>query len=131
PLNHRAWVLQEQILSRRSLIFTSNHLVWRCASMSASEKYPLGMPHPPNISTDNHRLLNCIINEVITIGPGKSDIDIYTCWYRMIMAVTSRELTYEDDKLPAIAGVAKRFAATTNDSYHAGLWRGDLLIGIL
>ncbi|OCK73297.1 HET-domain-containing protein [Lepidopterella palustris CBS 459.81] len=131
PLNDRAWVLQEQVLSRRSLIFTSNHLVWRCARMSTSEKYPLGMPHAPNISTDNHRLLNCIINDVIAVEPGKSDIDIYTCWYRMVMVITSRKLTYEDDKLPAIAGVAKRLAATGYDSYHAGLWRGDLLIGIL
>ncbi|KAF2796959.1 HET-domain-containing protein [Melanomma pulvis-pyrius CBS 109.77] len=131
PLNGRTWVLQEQVLSRRSLIFTSNRLIWRCASMSTSEKYPLGMPHAPNISTDNHRLLHCIVNDVIPVDPGNSDIDIYTCWYRMVMAVTSRKLTYEDDKLPAIAGVAKKFAVTANDNYHAGLWRGNLLIGIL
>jgi hypothetical protein len=128
PLNNRTWVLQEQVLSRRSLTFTSNRLVWRCATMSTSEKYPLGMPHAPNISTDNNRLLHCIINN---FEPGKLDIDIYTCWYRMVAEVTSRELTYEDDRLSAIAGVAKRFAAIANDDYYAGLWRGDLLTGIL
>ncbi|KAH7112118.1 heterokaryon incompatibility protein-domain-containing protein [Dendryphion nanum] len=131
PIEHRAWVLQEQVLSRRALIFTSNRLVWRCASMSTSEKYPWGIPHGPNISTDNHRLLHCVLNDIVVTDPSKLEIDIYTCWYRMVMDLSSRKLTYDDDKLPSIAGLAKRFAAKTNDTYHAGLWRSDLVTGIL
>ncbi|KAF2690603.1 HET-domain-containing protein [Lentithecium fluviatile CBS 122367] len=132
PLNRRAWVLQEQVLSRRSLIFARNRLVWRCASMSTSEKYPLGVPHAPKLSADNNRLLHCIVNEIIAaVETGNSDMDKYTCWFRMVQAFTSRELTYEDDKLPAIAGIAQRFAESIKDSYHAGLWRGDMVIGLL
>ena len=96
--------------------------------MSTSKKNPLGMPHAPNISTDNNRLLHCIINDV---EPGKSDVGICICWYRMTVDVTFRKLIYENDKMSAIAGVAKRYAAITNDDYHAGLWGDNFLTDIL
>jgi hypothetical protein len=128
PLNERAWVLQEQILSRRSLIFTHDRLVWRCATMSTNEKYPFGMPHAPDTASDNHRLLHCLVNQ---IEQSSSDVDVYTCWYRMVQTFTARNITYQDDRLPAIAGIANKFAAIANDTYHAGLWRRDLLTGML
>ncbi len=131
PLNSRAWVLQEQVLSRRSLIFGRKRLVWRCASMTTNEKYPLGMPHAPSISTDNNRLLHCIVNGMVDLNSEVSIIDPYTCWYRMIMEFTSRKLTYDNDKLAAVAGIAKKFAAITKDNYHAGIWRGGLIVGLL
>jgi hypothetical protein len=131
PLTHRGWVLQEQVLSRRSLVFTHGYLVWRCASMSATEKHPSGIPRTADILPDNYRVLHCLINNIVDVEQKISDTNIYTSWYRIIETFTSRKLTYLDDKLPAIAGVAQKFAATTNDNYYAGLWRGDLLRGIL
>ncbi|KAF2006387.1 HET-domain-containing protein [Amniculicola lignicola CBS 123094] len=131
PLAGRAWVLQEQVLSRRSIIFSKNHLIWRCPTLSTSEKYPLGIPHAPKISVDNHRLLYCIINGITSLIPKDLGVDIYTCWYRMVAEFTSRSLTYDEDRLPAIAGIAKRFGVTADDSYHAGLWRRDMILGLL
>lgn len=131
PLNARAWVLQEQILSRRSIIFAKNCLVWRCASMATNEKYPLGIPHAPNITADNYRLLHCVINNTLDNKQDLSSIDIYTCWYRIVQSFTSRGITYKDDRLPAIAGIAKKFYAVAQDSYCAGLWRKDLFVGLL
>jgi hypothetical protein len=130
-LARRAWVLQEQVLSRRSIVFLEDRLIWRCPTLSTSEKYPLGIPHTPNISVDNRRLLHCIINGITSFMPKDLEVDIYTCWYRMVADFTSRSLTYEDDRLSAIAGMAKRFGVTANDSYHAGLWRRDMILGLL
>lgn len=42
PLDERAWVMQEEVLSARSLIFTSEGLYWECAQLSASEFHPHG-----------------------------------------------------------------------------------------
>lgn len=42
PLDERAWVMQEEMLSARSLIFTSQGLYWECAKLSASEFHPHG-----------------------------------------------------------------------------------------
>jgi len=126
----RAWILQEQILSRRSIIFSQDLLIWRCPTLSTNEKFPLGIPHAPNISFDNHRLLQCIVNDIKPSIPKEQTVDNHGCWYRIVEEFTSRVLTYEDDKLPAIAGIAKRFGVAVDDSYHAGLWRQDLIRGL-
>jgi hypothetical protein len=63
--------------------------------------------------------------------PKALEVDIYTCWYGMIADFTSRSLTYDEDWLPAIAGIAKRFGVIANDSYYAGLWRRDMILGLL
>jgi hypothetical protein len=131
PLVQRAWVLQEQALSRRSIIFSKNHLVWRCPTLSTNEKYPLGTPHSPDISADNLRLIHCIINGITSLMPKSRKFDIYTCWYNVVGNFTSRSLTYNEDRLPAIAGIAQRFGMIANDSYHAGLWRRDIIHGLL
>ncbi|KAH8587072.1 heterokaryon incompatibility protein-domain-containing protein [Bisporella sp. PMI_857] len=40
PLSERGWVLQEEILSRRGLIFSNTQLSWRCLCATASERDP-------------------------------------------------------------------------------------------
>ena len=130
-LVQRAWVLQEQILSRRSIMFSTNGLIWRCPTLSTNEKYPLGILHAPDISHDHHRLLHCIVNGITSLIQKEPATDSYSCWYQIVTEYTSRSLTYEEDELPAIAGIAKRFGMAVNDSYHAGLWRRDMIIGLL
>jgi len=130
-LARRAWVLQEQVLSRRSIIFAEKRLIWRCPTLLTNEKYPLGIPRAPDISSDNRRLLHCILNGITSFIPEEPAVDIYTCWYRTVVEFTSRNLTYEQDRLPAISGIAKRFGTAVNDNYHAGLWRKDMVFGLL
>lgn len=127
----RAWVLQEQALSRRSIMFSKTRLIWRCRTLSTNEKHPLGIPHAPSISADNQRLLHCIINGITSLTSKNPKVDIYTCWYRMLEDFTFRSLTYDEDRLPAIAGIANKFGEVADDNYHAGLWRRDMLLGIL
>ena len=52
-------------------------------------------------------------------------------WYRIIIAYSSLKLTYDADRLPALAGLASRFAETLNTPYLAGLWLSDLSRGLL
>ncbi len=40
PWNHRAWTLQELLLSRRLMIFAGGKLTWRCRGMTAHEDMP-------------------------------------------------------------------------------------------
>jgi hypothetical protein len=85
----------------------------------------------PSISTDKLRLFHCIINGITSLIPKSLDVDIYTCWYNIVEDFTSRSLTYNEDRSPAIAGIAQRFGMIANDSYHAGLWRRDMIRGLL
>lgn len=130
-LAQRAWVLQEQVLSRRSITFSKTLLIWRCRTLSTNEKYPLGIPHAQGILADNYRLLHCLINGVPLPMPKTPMIYFYTCWYRIVTEFTGRDLTYEEDRLSAIAGIAKRFGGVVDDTYHAGLWRRDMITGLL
>lgn len=41
-LDERSWVMQEEVLSARSLIFTDEGLYWECTNLSASEFQPHG-----------------------------------------------------------------------------------------
>lgn len=55
---------------------------------------------------------------------------LYTLWYQVINEYTPRSLTFESDRLLAIAGLAQSLSRVLNDEYIAGIWRGDLLIGL-
>jgi hypothetical protein len=49
----------------------------------------------------------------------------------LIEEYSRRELTVETDKLPAIAGLAGTFQEATDGTYLAGLWKEDLINGLL
>ncbi len=42
PLNRRAWVVQERLLSTRNIHYERDQLVWECNELLASEIYPKG-----------------------------------------------------------------------------------------
>jgi len=50
-------------------------------------------------------------------------------WSKLINEYTGRKLTMEQDKLPALSGLANSIASCTGDTYHAGLWRSNILSG--
>jgi hypothetical protein len=47
-------------------------------------------------------------------------------WRMLVRGYTGRLLSMESDRLPAFAGVARRFSSISNDQYLAGLWRKTL-----
>jgi hypothetical protein len=48
-------------------------------------------------------------------------------WSAAVSDFTSRKLTYESDKLPALFGLARLNGQDSKGGYVAGLWRSDLL----
>jgi hypothetical protein len=55
----------------------------------------------------------------------------YLEWYTSIENYSRRDLTYESDKLPALSGYAHAMQEVLEGTYLAGLWKQDLLIGML
>jgi len=51
-------------------------------------------------------------------------------WFKIVETYTVRSLTFEKDRLPAIAGIAKVVGSLTGYSYKAGLWDEDLIRGL-
>ena len=48
-------------------------------------------------------------------------------WPDVVKDYSSRKLTFVEDKLLAIAGVASEFNKLSPDTYLAGLWKQDII----
>ncbi|KAH7248232.1 heterokaryon incompatibility protein-domain-containing protein, partial [Fusarium solani] len=115
-LNTRGWVLQEHALSRRTIHFARDMVFWECPTKCASEAEPDGL-----MTKEAGRLpLAKLMIEK------KEPLEI---WAELLGRYTASSLTYEKDKLVAIAGVAKtiqdmsrKSSPSPNITYHAGLW---------
>jgi hypothetical protein len=51
---------------------------------------------------------------------------VYQFWYNAVHRYCCRDLTFQRDKLPALAGIASRIQSITGDDYLAGHWRREL-----
>jgi hypothetical protein len=113
PINHRAWTLQERLLARRFLSFGTEYLTWQCRTrtrmLSEDGKFNSG----PSALRSYH--LSSFPEDPVTL------------WICVVTDYTSRFLTNESDKLPALSGIAKTIQSHTGGEYLAGLWRNDIL----
>lgn len=124
PLAERAWVLQERLLSPRWLYFGKDDLYFECGTAQFDEhlRVPLELSSArvgPYFYTPKDAL------SFETYGEG-----LYN-WYSMLHTYTHLCLTHGSDRLPALSGIASRFAEKFDDEYIAGLWRKDLVFGLL
>jgi hypothetical protein len=127
PLLTRAWVVQEQILGRFILHFGRDELVFQCLSGTSCECGAL-----KNISMDPllpvRQFLACPLPE----GPdlhGINDIETTnsTFWRNLILNYCQKSITYDTDRLPALAGIASKWPTFTSRKYLAGLWAKDIV----
>jgi hypothetical protein len=119
-LNKRGWVLQERLLSPRTLHFASQ-LFWECRMLQACETYPEGMPSGDNCYTelDGFEL-------PISLKNWHEEFKGTEFWINVVQTYGRCSITRPDDRLIAIAGVAKSLQPLVNDEYLAGLWKKDL-----
>jgi len=55
---------------------------------------------------------------------------MYQYWSCLVLQYGHRSVTFDKDRLPAIAGLARMFGEALQDQYLAGLWKGDLHHGL-
>lgn len=101
-LGHRAWSVQERILSPRVLHFGSLEIMWECKFGHATE-------HSPEIARRE-----------------QERYQLSARWDKIVEQYCSGALTYSKDKLVAISGIAKVAAEETGDQYLAGLWKRNI-----
>ena len=54
-----------------------------------------------------------------------------TWWAKMVQNYSSRNLTVESDKLPALSGCSRAIQTLNKDIYYAGLWKRALTNDLL
>lgn len=102
----RGWTYQEALMSPRRLIFTESQAYFQCLQMYCFEGFETGFENTHASESLSFAHTGCTIPSVFPrhgIGENSGAIveRISECW--------SRCLTYEDDRLKAIAGVLRIF----------------------
>jgi len=127
PLLSRAWVQQERMLSPRILYFGGSEIHWECCSFEAAEAWPRGSPSGDHGFDEVYPLKAAFESSIRPFKNwGRDDWNefSYELWHNGIFReYTAAALTYEKDRLVALAGIADVIQKRTGMTYIAGLWK--------
>ncbi|KAA8612762.1 HET domain containing protein pin-c1 [Pyrenophora tritici-repentis] len=132
PVSTRAWILQEQKLSRRILHAMDSQLVWVCSMITESEDSIVYKQEnkAPKITSQAH--LDSRVPCSYQSGNENSSLpDIYESgyhWWKCVEDYSTRSLTYPADRYAALAGIVQFHQERTGDSPVVGLWKQNLAI---
>lgn len=121
PTTSRAWTLQESLLSRRLLIFSSDRLVWCCRDANSGCGGPDATMTPRNMG-----MPQSLVSEIYPLSVPESH-PARKQWDKVVQNYTRRKLTNATDKLLAVAAAAStlhtmsRIREAQNSIYLAGL----------
>lgn len=126
PLSQRGWNYQEMALSRRTLHYGPQEVLWQCKTLNQRESECAWSASWDNkIKGQDHA--------VFDFGPSQLDGSTQeSTWRSIVQRYTSRDLTFHSDRLPALAAIAQRIhTLRPDDQYLAGLWRKTILSDLL
>ncbi|KAM7208558.1 HET domain containing protein [Naviculisporaceae sp. PSN 640] len=123
PISQRAWTLQERLLSPRLLVYSTHTLVWQCQTTKFTECGSEEM-----LDAGSERLEDAFFHADKPLD----DEDFWYSWIDTVIDYTKRKVSFEQDRLVAIGGLASEFLRLSKgDTYLAGLWRRNLCEGLL
>lgn len=118
----RGWTFQEERLARRVLMFGENKFFFDCRTKERVEGSDLYQTRPDWVTSvadgpDEYQAENPDSTE---------QSQSWDHWQTLCSHYAYRELTFPEDKLPAISGMAKKIARRIQAPYLAGLWQNNL-----
>ncbi|KAF4624653.1 hypothetical protein G7Y89_g13520 [Cudoniella acicularis] len=134
PLNKRAWLCQERIMSPCNVHFTSKQVFWECRESVGSElaPEPAGKFLKPfySVAFSSVKLASSLaifpaVEERSAPQPG-ARMNAYEAWTKVLTMYNCARLTFAKDRLVAIGGLAALFEKVLDDEYLAGLRRREL-----
>jgi hypothetical protein len=153
--NHRAWVVQEILLSRRVIYYAREELYFECQEKFVAERSSTSVEGvrlqskrsvfgrlqrettwASQIAASSDALSTLRALSYLTKDKAKDVMGIgfqyvpaeaqQRFWARVVTRYNVTSLTLEEDKLVAILGIAKAFEARTKLTYCAGVWIEDI-----
>ena len=130
-ISARAWTYQERQLARRCLIMKGKEMVWECKTTCLCE-----CSGDQSSLALQKRLCPQLLPPICARADRKRQIfekpsAAYHFWHDAVRMYTSRTLSRDGDRLPAISAIASLVSDATGDTYLAGLWRRDLIGGLM
>ncbi|KAI0550006.1 HET-domain-containing protein [Xylaria curta] len=128
PLLLRGWVYQEMSLSTRVLHFGSQEVVWQCRTHRRSESGSNDSDHANSTFSDGHAPSGIKHNDAWDKGSPND-----RPWYDVVNDYSGLALSFEKDKLPALAAISQGYAKDmgADGLFLAGLWKSSLLHDML
>lgn len=116
----RAWAFQERTLAARTLHFTKTEIFYECQHGQLVCKTPVCETFPEGIPFE------FVTQAMLANKRPLTDKD----WEEITSLYNTCDLTFPEDKLVAMSGVAKRMQRTRDDQYVAGMWRSNLVTNL-
>jgi hypothetical protein len=91
-------------------------MIWRCKTCLLSED--------GQYSSNEMTRIEGKLADLLDVDSQSKGVTPYRLnWHDLVAEFTSRRITHDADKLPALSGMASEVARLTGDKYLAGLWR--------
>jgi hypothetical protein len=121
-LKTRAWCFQESQLSRRLVTFDQVQLSYTCLKHGLVES----LKQPVALARESRNTFLPKLKAALVKDNESRTRELILCWYHILADYTSRSLTFQQDKLVAIAGVAHIIGEAMREDYYAGFWFNNL-----
>lgn len=129
PLNMRAWVVQEQLLSPRNIHFGPTQIFWECLETTTAEQFPHGMPKAiPFFGQSARRQLHQSSYDSQNEQQSKA---LESCWTEIVNRYAKAKFSHPEDRIIAFSGITRKFELMLSKKCDAGLWRDHILRDIL
>lgn len=129
-LHSRGWVVQERVLSPRTLYYSPVGIYWECCNADVSEyseHTEIKHNHSRSFSTGRLKLgISQIFRNHRSFGDFWASKEWHPQWWHLIEIYTGCNLTYSRDRWNAVSGIASMFTRVSGSSSISGLWR-DLI----
>ncbi|KAI1384336.1 HET-domain-containing protein [Hypoxylon trugodes] len=123
PLLRQSWFFQEHMLSPRMLYFTNWEILWQCRERSTCI---CEVRNYRDVAQKPH--LKKRFEEQLVLNRSTS---LQLLWCDIVTWYSERQLTFDSDKLAALAAVAKLLSNTALGRYASGLWESRIDAGLL
>lgn len=133
-LSSRGWVVQELLLSPRTLHFADDGAIYFESSTGFESAEGIREPHYQHQFKTVRSMVKQLAQATLQNGQKHCELRdgevpislttnaVFQSWYEIVEHLSRCSLTKPEDKLPALIGIVRQMHAFTKDNCYVGLW---------